>query len=299
MTWPPDFIVGKIIVTDYLGSEASVAERCEHGVIRRVAAPTDDLQSAGLTQTELGQPLYPRTFGDPRALTAAEIRRLAIYTNYAGLMERDPEGGYGLLFGPARNGKVLGREYLALARLAPDDVVFTLLVQIPRNFNLQNPFIVTAPSSGSRGIYGAISMAEWAFSKGCAIAYTDKGTGPAFHNLDPDIVYDVEGCQFSAATSGTEPLFRVPATPDIEAFKEAYPHRFGMKHAHSGRNVERNWGRYVLLSVQFALDCLNDYRKCPDGTLFDRTNTKIIAAGSRTQVLQRCGPLNRTTRATR
>jgi hydroxybutyrate-dimer hydrolase len=279
MTWPPDFVVGKIIVTDYLGTEVSSMERSEPGVIRRIAAPNDDLQSAGLSQAELGQPIYSGTFEDPRAPTGAEIRRLAVYSNYTALMETDPEGGYGLLFGPARNGKVLGREYLALAQPAPGDGVVTLLVQIPRNFDRQNPFIVTAPSSGSRGVYGAISIAEWGFCKGCAIAYTDKGTGPAFHNLDPDIVYNVEGHPFSASAMADEPLFRVPATADLEAFKETYPHRLGMKHAHSGRNVERNWGRYVLLSVQFALHCLNDYLKRTDGKLFDRTNTKIVAAG--------------------
>ncbi len=124
--------------------------------------------------------------------TPAELRRLAIFTNYAGLMEKDPEGGYGIFFGPKRNGKVYGREYMALARVAPD-LVATLMVQIPDNFDTRTPFIVTAPSSASRGIYGAISMAEWAFENRCAIAYTDKGTGPAVHDLSSDTCYGMEG----------------------------------------------------------------------------------------------------------
>mgnify|MGYP003349286586 CR=1 FL=1 len=37
----------------------------------------------------------------------------------------------------------------------------------------------TATSSGSRGVYGAISTGEWGLKKGCAVAYTDKGTGAA------------------------------------------------------------------------------------------------------------------------
>ena len=34
-----------------------------------------------------------------------------------------------------------------------------------------------ATSSGSRGVYGAISTGEWGLKKGCAVAYTDKGAG--------------------------------------------------------------------------------------------------------------------------
>jgi len=55
-----------------------------------------------------------------------ELRRLAIYTNYTGIIDTDARGGYGLLFGPARNGRVLGWEYLAMARETPDGVPFTV-----------------------------------------------------------------------------------------------------------------------------------------------------------------------------
>jgi len=42
---------------------------------------------------------------------------------------------------------------------------------------LKEPCIVTATSSGSRGVYGAIAaVGEWGLKHGCAVAYTDKGT---------------------------------------------------------------------------------------------------------------------------
>ena len=52
---------------------------------------------------------------------------------------------------------------------------------------------MTAPSSGSRGIYGAISIAEVAFKRGCAVAYTDKGTGIGYHDLSDGVAYDMVG----------------------------------------------------------------------------------------------------------
>ena len=48
---------------------------------------------------------------------------------------------------------------------------------------------MTATSSGSRGVYGAIGSAgEWGLKRGCAVAYTDKGTGTGFHDLATDTV---------------------------------------------------------------------------------------------------------------
>ena len=58
------------------------------------------------------------------APTPAELRRLAIFNNYTALVDVNPKGGYGTLFGPnidpAGNdtlgeGKVAGTEYLAFS----------------------------------------------------------------------------------------------------------------------------------------------------------------------------------------
>jgi hydroxybutyrate-dimer hydrolase len=275
---PPDFIVGDIIATDYGPTDIGNCSPCT-GIVRQVADPWDDLQTAGLSEDHLAAPFDLKTsIHDPSSPTPAELRRLTIYNNYVALMETNKGGGYGFLFGPARNGTVFGREYLAFARRSPDDVLVTLMVQVPARFDKNFPVVVTAPSSGSRGIYGAISMAEWAFSKHCAVAYTDKGTAPGFHDLDCDTVYDLQGTRMNGASPQREPVFRVPASPELADYKRRYPHRFGVKHAHSGKNIEQHWGRDVLLSIEFAFFCLNDYFGGCDGP-FTCTNTKVIAAG--------------------
>ena len=95
-------------------------------------------------------------------------------------------GGYGTLYGPnvdarqapANDGKVAGEEYLAFAGDGSGKANVTLMVQVPESFDPKNACIVTGASSGSRGIYGAIGTSgEWGLKRGCAVAYTDKGTG--------------------------------------------------------------------------------------------------------------------------
>ncbi len=69
-----------------------------------------------------------------------------------------------------------------------------MLVQIPSTFDKANPCIITAPSSGSRGVYGAIGSAgEWGLKRGCAVAYTDAGKGTGFHDLATDQVNLMDG----------------------------------------------------------------------------------------------------------
>ncbi len=52
----PDFILGKIVVTDY-GKQRPC--RRSEAVAYNLAPADDDLQSAGLSQDELGKPTYP------------------------------------------------------------------------------------------------------------------------------------------------------------------------------------------------------------------------------------------------
>jgi hydroxybutyrate-dimer hydrolase len=92
-------------------------------------------------------------------------------------------GGYGRLFGPnvapdgtatSLPGKIPGTESLAFANDESGQRV-GLMVQVPRSFDPRRPCIVAAPSSGSRGLYGAIGTAgDWGLKHGCAVAYTDK-----------------------------------------------------------------------------------------------------------------------------
>jgi hydroxybutyrate-dimer hydrolase len=219
----------------------------------------------------------PPGFKKADSPTAAELRKRTIYSDYCGLIDTSEPGGFGHLFGPHRNGRVLGREYLAFARPRGGGALVTVMAQIPEKFDVAHPLIVTAPSSGSRGIYGAISAAEWAFQNGCAIAYTDKGTAPGFHELDTDGTYGVDGLRLPSG-SEDEPVFKATDTPDLAVYKRMLPHRLALKHAHSETNIEANWGRHVLLAIEFCLFCLNDWLGERSGP-FTRPTTKVIAAG--------------------
>jgi hydroxybutyrate-dimer hydrolase len=142
----------------------------------------NDLLTAGLGTAGLA--------GDPPTVedfTYDELRRLAIYANYRALIDITPGGGYGLLYGPNvshddkvddENDKIAGKEFIAYSNEDGDQDVVTFMVQIPANFDPENPVIITAAASGSRGIYGAIaSSGDWGLKRGFAVAYTDKGTG--------------------------------------------------------------------------------------------------------------------------
>jgi hydroxybutyrate-dimer hydrolase len=237
---PPAFVTGSVKITHYDGTD-------------------DDLLTAGLGAAGLQGAAPPVTdASDP-----AQLRRLAIYGNYRALVDVTPGGGYGVLYGPGLgggDGKIPGTEYLAFSGGATGDENVTLMVQIPDSFDPERPCIVTGPSSGSRGVYGAIGTSgEWGLEKGCAVAYTDKGTGIGAHNLDPDLVRLIDGVEVTAAAAGDDSNFTAPIS-DAErlAFIAANPHRFAFKHAHSEDNPEASWGLYVIQSVEFALWAINE-----------------------------------------
>ena len=167
----PDFIVSDVQRTHYDGL-------------------TDDLLTAGLGAAGLASPVAP-AFADSLNPTPQELRRLAIYNNYRALVDTVPGGGYGRFFGPAvgvdGDGMIAGQETLALMRVDGHEVPVTVMVQVPDSFDPRRPCMVTAPSSGSRGVYGAIGTAgEWGLKKGCAVVHSDKGTGTGSHNLVSD-----------------------------------------------------------------------------------------------------------------
>lgn len=253
---------------------------------------TDDLLTAGLGKTGLASPVAPG-YANTLNPTAAELRRAAIYNNYRALVDMTEAGGYGRFYGPnlapdgsasAGEGRIPGTEVLAYSDDGTGHNV-TLMVQLPRDFDPRNPCILTAISSGSRGIYGAISTGEWGLKRGCAVAYTDKGTGGAPHDLMNDTVPLIDGTRSSATQAGNAAQFRAPL-PDAQrnAFNAATPHRFAFKHAHSRRNPEKDWGRFTLQAVEMAFYVLNERygRQVPGLNLKLRTitphNTLVIAS---------------------
>eukprot|EP00163_Fabomonas_tropica_P030887 TRINITY_DN715_c0_g4_i1.p1 TRINITY_DN715_c0_g4~~TRINITY_DN715_c0_g4_i1.p1 ORF type:complete len:704 (+),score=96.49 TRINITY_DN715_c0_g4_i1:7607-9718(+) len=222
---------------------------------------TDDLLTAGLGATGLASTPAP-AFADTLNPTPAELRRLAIYNNYRALVDTVPGGGYGEFFGPqvgaSGEGMIAGDEFLAFMAVPGSDHPVTVMAQVPDNFDPDAPCMVTAPSSGSRGIYGAIGTAgEWGLKKGCAVVYTDKGTGTGSHNLESGAAQRLDGTLSNASNDPVQ--FRADLSgTDLADFNAALPDRFAWKHAHSKANPEKDWGLDVLQSIEFGFYVLNE-----------------------------------------
>ena len=227
---------------------------------------SNDLLTAGLGATGLAAPLPP-AYADAKNPTAAELRRTAIHTNYRAMLDMTAAGGYGTLYGPnvdaqgkvtSGEGKVAGTEYIAFADDGTGRKNVTLMVQVPASFNPQKPCMITATASGSRGVYGGISTGEWGLTKGCAVAYSDKGTGGAPHDLQNDTVPLMDGTRASAAAAGKNAAFNAGLTAaELATFNTATPNRFAFKHAHSQQNSEKDWGTTTLQAVEFGYYVLN------------------------------------------
>ena len=198
----------------------------------------------------------------------AELRRLAIVNSYRALIDITTAGGYGVFYGPnvdaggtagSGEGRVAGTEYIAYSDDGSGTRNVTLLVQVPDSFDPLQPCIITATSSGSRGVYGAITTGEWGLKRGCAVAYTDKGTGGAPHDLANDTVPLIDGTRSVGAAAGAAAQFNAGlSAADLAAFNAASPNRFAFKHAHSGRNPQKDWGQFTLQAVEFAFWALNE-----------------------------------------
>lgn len=228
---------------------------------------TNDLLTAGLGKTGLAG--AAPGFADAANPTAAELRRRVIYTNYRGVLDITAAGGYGTLYGPnidnngkdtLGEGKIAGKEYIAYADDGTGQKNVGLMVQIPANFDAANPCIVAGPSSGSRGIYGAIGTAgEWGLKHKCAVAYTDAGKGTGYHDLAADKVMQFDGRLVPRATAGKLAQFAADLSgPSLASFNAAFPNRIAYKHIHSQQNPEKDWGQNVLDSIRFAFWALNE-----------------------------------------
>lgn len=262
-------------------------------IVRTTDGVSDDLLTAGLGSAGIQSATPPAVSPVP---TATELRRLAIYHNYRALIDTTSNGGYGTLFGPLvsvsadgavsspGNGMIAGTEYLAYANRGKGGKNVTLMVQVPAHFDPKKPCIVTGTSSGSRGIYGAIGTSgEWGLEKGCAVAYADKGTGNGMHDLATNTVGLIDGTRADADAAGAASHFTADLS-DAEraAFLAAWPNRVAVKHAHSKRNPEADWGRHTLDAVRFAFYVLNEQYGVPTRKGRVRTiikpNTVVIAA---------------------
>ncbi|WP_434063947.1 3-hydroxybutyrate oligomer hydrolase family protein [Roseateles violae] len=271
----PNFLAGAIAQTGYDGN-------------------ADDLLTGGLGKTGLLAAAAP-AFANPLAPTPAELRRNAIFTNYRAVLDYSAAGGFGRLYGPnidnAGNdtlgeGKIAGTEYIAVADDGTGKQNVVLMVQVPNSFDAKNPCIVTATSSGSRGIYGAIgSSGDWGLKHGCAVAYADKGSGNGLHDLMSDTVIQIDGTLASATAAGKKAHFKADIGDGERAsYNAAFPNRVAYKHAHSQQNPEKDWGRDTLRAVKLAFYVLNEKYGNPiaGGTskevVLTPANTLVIAS---------------------
>ncbi len=224
----------------------------------------DDLLSAGLGLDGLRAPLPP-AFADPEQPTAAELRRRALWTNWRGIADLSPAGGFGTVYGAVPS--VPGREYHALLRLPGRHAGHRVLLQLPDAFDAKSRCLLVTASSGSRGIFGAIATAgAWGLPRGCAVAYTDKGAGTD--------LFDAASGE-SAGLDG-----RLTDTPEAQTFRPASVTAspwIAYRHAHSQDNPEADWGRHLRQAAEFGLQQLN--RALPAQAPFTLANTRIIALG--------------------
>ena len=226
---------------------------------------SDDLLSAGLGLDGL-RAMVPPAFADAEHPTSDELRRRALWANWRGIADLAPGGGYGDVYGTLVG--VPGREFTAFAKIPGTSQPHRVLLQLPDGFDASKRCVVVAASSGSRGIYGAISVAgAWGLPKGCAVAYTDKGNGTDFFDLDAGMGIDASG-QVAAAGADAGLAF-MPSTPNGQGV--------AFKHAHSQDNPEADWGRHVKQAADFALATLNE--ALPAQTPFTFANTRVIAVG--------------------
>ena len=224
----------------------------------------DDLLTAGLGLAGLRAMVAP-AFADVGKPTAVELRRRAIWNNWRGIADLSASGGYGQVYGSVAS--VPGREFSAFATVAGANQPHRVLVQVPDGFDQRKRCVLVTAASGSRGVYGSIAVAgAWGLPKGCAVAYTDKGAGTDYYDIDTHTGVTLDG------TRGTleETLaFR----PDMAAGQTG----IAIKHAHSGDNPEADWGRHVKQAAEFALSALD--RAFPQSGPFNFDNTRVIAVG--------------------
>ena len=260
-------------------------------------AAGQDLLTAGLGKSGIASTAAATltSFADPANPTVDELRRNAVQSNYRGLVDNTAGGGFGVLYGPnidlsgkatLGEGLVPGIEYTGVLDDAAGRKRVTMAVQVPDNFDVNNPCVVVGPSSGSRGVYGAIATAsDWGLKRGCAVALTDAGKGMGLYDLSDDTVHKVDGTRATRTVAGTLSNFAANISDAARAaFNTAFPNRLALKHAHSQLNPEKDWGNDTLSAAAYALYVLNQQyaptvNNTPSkGVRFTAANTMVIAA---------------------
>ncbi|MCB1581517.1 MAG: hypothetical protein KDI92_00530 [Xanthomonadales bacterium] len=223
-------------------------------------AVNDDLLTAGLGLSGLqGSP--PVLSENP---TAKELRQASYYHQFKALNDLTESGGYGHLHGITHGQQpIAGYEYWE-QKAIKSGAMHTVVVQIPDGMQLQQPCLVVAPSSGSRNVLGAVGTSGvWALQNGCAVVYTDKGTGTEIALSDYH-GYQIDGV-LTEKTAANELL-------SSNGLSSPSPLHVVQKHPYSQDNPERYWGEFVLDAANYGLAILEAEKK------IERKDVLVIAA---------------------
>jgi hydroxybutyrate-dimer hydrolase len=272
--------ISQLSVTAYSATAVGVGD----------TAASQDLLTGGIGRAGFG--VAAPVYANPASPTALELRRNSLHANYRAILDSSANGGYGSLYGPnvtaagsvtASEGLIPGREYLATLDDGSGRKKVAIAVQVPDSFDTAAPCIVLGPSSGSRGVYGAIGTAgEWGLKHGCAVALTDAGKGVGLYDLMDDSVNRIDGTRATRAEAGALNFFAANITDAARtAYNALFPNRLALKQVHSQLNPEKDWGSDTLASASYALFVLNDrYGTAASPVRFDASNTIIIAGSA-------------------
>jgi len=220
----------------------------------------DDLLTAGLGLDGLRAtpPIIPQ---QP---TAAALRQASYYHQFKALNDLSEAGGFGTLYGfDVSQEPIAGYEYWGQRRVA-DGVFHTVILQLPDQFNAEKACLVVAPSSGSRNVLGAVGTSgSWALTHGCAVVYTDKGTGTQLA-MENQLAYQIDG--LIDAEGATSELHEATKLNSVSVKHVV------QKHAYSQVNPEQYWGDFVIDASQYGLALLQQEKG------LSRNQIKVIAA---------------------
>ncbi|MEM1148938.1 MAG: 3-hydroxybutyrate oligomer hydrolase family protein [Pseudomonadota bacterium] len=234
----------------------------------RRSGPDDDLLTAGLGLEGLRNPDLP-------AGTCPRV--VSIHKDFRDLVDISPGGRFeGSLKGGARSLRVPGTEHSALLRVQGLTHPFAVRLLMPDHFDWERPMIVVAPSSGSRGVTGAIGdIGAWALPEGCALVLTDKGTG-GVQLLSDGTRYDPNLEPTTDPQSAS--TFSLPMDDTLRRFRARHPGAIALKHAHSQENVEAFWPAIVLAAAGYGTHTVLRHHS-RDAAQNDQKRLRVLAAG--------------------
>lgn len=242
-------------------TEASVAATVVS--IHHYDGRSNDLLSAGLGLAGIQSATPP----DAQPDDAEAVRRRAIYMHYRGLIDRSEGGGFGRLYGTALANGIAGTEIVAMIPWRAQR--FAAVLQIPEQFDRDQPCLVMAPASGSRNAYGALPIVgEWALPRGCALLLHDKGVGAGVASATLGL----------NARGQVVPLDDAMWRPQAGIFQQSNdPAAVAFRHLHDGAGAEADWGRMSLAALRWAIEMLQAQQ--PATHRYRKPALTVIAAG--------------------